>query len=169
MSKLIENISTLQSNIFILTPILVSFYRNLQPKDKNILLAYFVFPLVLNSDFLEKITTVSRASRLSRITNDKEIMAGFEERFEYFKDITNHCIQYALECGYIKINDDLSVTVLVDNNLQIDCRLSKSINLASQLHKIFTRNVINTYYAFGIYKCKKKSGSNYYLAAFLCL
>lgn len=154
MSKLIENISTLQSNIFILTPILVSFYRNLQPKDKNILLAYFVFPLVLNSEFLEKITTVSRASRLSRITNDKEIMAGFEERFEYFKDITNHCLQYALECGYIKINDDLSVTVLVDNNLQIDCRLSKSINLASQLHKIFTRNVINTYYAFGIYKCK---------------
>ncbi len=152
MSKLIENISTLQSNIFILTPILVSFYRNLQPKDKNILLAYLVFPLVLNSDFLEKITTVSRASRLSRITNDKEIMAGFEERFEYFKDITNHCLQYALECGYIKINDDLSVTVLVDNNLQIDCRLSKSINLASQLHKIFTRNVINTYYAFGIYK-----------------
>lgn len=152
MSKLIENISTLQSNIFILTPILVSFYRNLQPKDKNILLAYFIFPLVLNSEFLEKITTVSRASRLSRITNDKEIMAGFEERFEYFKDITNHCLQYALECGYIKINDDLSVTVLVDNNLQIDCRLSKSINLASQLHKIFTRNVINTYYAFGIYK-----------------
>lgn len=152
MSKLIENISTLQSNIFILTPILVSFYRNLQPKDKNILLAYFVFPLVLNSDFLEKITTVSRASRLSRITNDKEIMAGFEERFEYFKDITNHCLQYALECGYIKINDDLSVTVLVDTNLQTDCRLSKSINLASQLHKIFTRNVINTYYAFGIYK-----------------
>lgn len=152
MSKLIENISTLQSNIFILTPILISFYRNLQPKDKNILLAYFVFPLVLNSDFLEKITTVSRASRLSRITNDKEIMAGFEERFEYFKDITNHCLQYALECGYIKINDDLSVTVLVDNNLQIDCRLSQSINLASQLHKIFTRNVINTYYAFGIYK-----------------
>ena len=152
MSKLIENISTLQSNIFILTPILVSFYRNLQPKDKNILLAYLVFALVLNSDFLEKITTVSRASRLSRITNDKEIMAGFEERFEYFKDITNHCLQYALECGYIKINDDLSVTVLVDNNLQIDCRLSKSINLASQLHKIFTRNVINTYYAFGIYK-----------------
>lgn len=152
MSKIIENIFTLQSNIFILTPILVSFYRNLQPKDKNILLAYFVFPLVLNSDFLEKITTVSRASRLSRITNDKEIMAGFEERFEYFKDITNHCLQYALECGYIKINDDLSVTVLVDNNLQIDCRLSKSINLVSQLHKIFTRNVINTYYAFGIYK-----------------
>lgn len=150
MSKLIENLSTLQSNVFILTPILISFYKNLQPKDKNILLAYFVFPLVLSTDFLKNITTISRASRLSRITNDKEIMAGFEERFEYFKDITNRCLQYALECGYIKINADLSVSVLTDNNLQIDCNLAKSITLASQLHKLFTRNVINTYYAFGI-------------------
>lgn len=150
MSKLIENISILQSNIFILTPILISFYKNMQPKDKNILLAYFVFPLVLNFDFLKNITTISRASRLSRITNDKEIMAGFEERFEYFKDITNHCLQYALECGYIRINENLSVSVLTDSNLQIDCNLAKSITLASQLHKIFTRNIINTYYAFGI-------------------
>lgn len=152
MSKLIENISTLRSNVFVLTPILVAFYKNLQPKDKNILLAYFVFPLVLNSDFLDTITTISKASRLSRITNNKEIMAGFEERFEYFKDITNHCLQYALECEYIKINDDLSVSVLADHTLQTDSNLAKSINLASQLHKIFTRNIINTYYAFGIYK-----------------
>ena len=152
MSKLIENISTLRSNVFVLTPILVAFYKNLQPKDKNILLAYFVFPLVLNSDFLETIMTISKASRLSRITNNKEIMAGFEERFEYFKDITNHCLQYALECEYIQINDDLSVSVLTDHNLQTDSSLTKSINLASQLHKIFTRNIINTYYAFGIYK-----------------
>ena len=107
MSKLIENISTLRSNVFVLTPILVAFYKNLQPKDKNILLAYFVFPLVLNSDFLDTITTISKASRLSRITNNKEIMAGFEERFEYFKDITNHCLQYALECEYIKINEQI--------------------------------------------------------------
>lgn len=152
MSKLIDNISTLRSNVFVLTPILVAFYKNLQPKDKNILLAYFVFPLVLNSDFLDTITTISKASRLSRITNNKEIMAGFEERFEYFKDITNHCLQYALECEYIKINDDLSVSVLADHTLQTDSNLAKSINLASQLHKIFTRNIINTYYAFGIYK-----------------
>lgn len=152
MSKLIENISTLQNNVFILTPILVSFYKNLQSKEKNILLAYFVFPLVLNTEFLETIISIPKTSRLSRITNDKEIMAGFEERFEYFKDITNRCLQYALECGYIGINDDLSVTVLTDYNLQTDCSLAKSVNLASQLYKIFTRNVINTYYAFGIYR-----------------
>lgn len=53
MSKFIENISILQNNTFILTPLLVSFYKNLKPTDKNIL-AYFVFPLVLNNEFVEK-------------------------------------------------------------------------------------------------------------------
>lgn len=49
MSKFIENISILQNNTFILTPLLVAFYKNLKPTDKNILLAYFVLPLVLNT------------------------------------------------------------------------------------------------------------------------
>ena len=59
MSKFIENISTLQNNTFALTPLLVSFYKNLKPTDKNILLAYFVLPLVLNNEFLEKIQKIT--------------------------------------------------------------------------------------------------------------
>ena len=89
MSKFIENISTLQNNTFALTPLLVSFYKNLKPTDKNILLAYFVLPLVLNNVFLEKIQKITTASNLSRITRDKDIMAGFEERFDYYKEQTN--------------------------------------------------------------------------------
>ena len=58
MSKFVENISTLQNNIFILTPLLVSFYKNLKPMDKNILLAYFVFPLVLNNEFIDRKSVV---------------------------------------------------------------------------------------------------------------
>ena len=85
MSKFVENISTLQNNTFILTPLLVSFYRNIKPTEKNMLLAYFVFPLVLNNEFVEKIQRITTASNLSRITKDKDIMAGFEERFYYYE------------------------------------------------------------------------------------
>ena len=70
MSKFLENISTLQNNTFILTPLLVSFYKNLKPPDKNILLAYFVLPLVLNNEFLDKIQKITTASNLSRVTRD---------------------------------------------------------------------------------------------------
>ncbi len=150
MSKFIENISTLQNNTFALTPLLVSFYKNLKPTDKNILLAYFVLPLVLNNEFLEKIQKITTASNLSRITRDKDIMAGFEERFYFYKEQTNMCLQYAIDCRYIEVDKNLTVIVINDNNRQADTRLDKSLRLASQLSNIFTKNVINTYYAFGI-------------------
>lgn len=150
MSKLIENISTLQNNTFILTPLLVSFYKNLKPTDKNILLAYFVFPLVLNNEFIEKIQRITTASNLSRITKDKDIMAGFEDRFYYYIEQTNKCLQYAIDCQYIEVDKNLTITVISDDNRSTDVRLDKSLILASQLYKIFTKNVINTYYAFGI-------------------
>lgn len=150
MSKLIENISTLQNNTFILTPLLVSFYKNLKPTDKNILLAYFVFPLVLNNEFIEKIQRITTASNLSRITKDKDIMAGFEDRFYYYREQTNKCLQYAIDCQYIRVGRNLTITVISDDNRSTDARLDKSLILASQLYKIFTKNVINTYYAFGI-------------------
>ena len=150
MSKFIENISTLQNNTFALTPLLVSFYKNLKPTDKNILLAYFVLPLVLNNVFLEKIQKITTASNLSRITRDKDIMAGFEERFYFYKEQTNMCLQYAIDCRYIEVNENLTVTVINADNRSMDIRLDKSLRLASQLSNIFTKNVTNTYYAFGI-------------------
>ena len=150
MSKFIENISTLQNNTFILTPLLVSFYKNLKPTDKNILLAYFVFPLVLNNEFVGKIQRITTASNMSRITKNKDIMAGFEDRFYYYKEITNKCLQYAIDCRYIEIDKNLAVTVINDDNRSTDTRLDNSLRLASQLSNIFTKNVINTYYAFGI-------------------
>ena len=150
MSKFIENISTLQNNTFILTPLLVSFYKNLKPTDKNILLAYFVFPLVLNKEFIGNIKQINSSSNLSRITKNKDIMAGFEERFYFYKEQTNKCLQYAIDCKYIEIDKNLAVTVINDCKTLTDPYMNKSINLSSQLYKIFTKNVINTYYAFGI-------------------
>ena len=77
-------------------------------------------------------------------------MAGFEERFYFYKEQTNKCLQYAIDCKYIEVDKNLAVTVINDSNVLTDSRLSKSINLSSLLYKIFTKNVINTYYAFGI-------------------
>ena len=113
-------------------------------------MAYFVLPLVLNNEFLEKIQKITTASNLSRVTRDKDIMAGFEERFYFYKEQTNKCLQYAIDCRYIEVDKNLTVTVINDNNRSTDARLDKSFRLASQLSNIFTKNVINTYYAFGI-------------------
>lgn len=150
MSNTIENIATLQRNVFILTPLLVSFYKNMKPREKNVLLAYFVFPLVLNDEFKDKIKTFNARSNMSRITKDKDIMAGFEDRFYFYYDMTNKCLQYAINNEYIKVEDDLSVSVINANCMLSDPGLNESLGLSSRLYKIFNKNVVNTYYAFGI-------------------
>lgn len=152
MSKFVDNIFTLQNNVFALTPLLISFYKNLQSKEKDMLLAYFIFPLVLNRDCIEKIKQLNCKSQLGRITRDKGIMAGFEERFEFYKDITNRCLQYALDCRYIEIDKNLTIHVITDEQMFTDPILKDSLTLSSNLHRVFTRNVINIYYSFGIKK-----------------
>lgn len=151
MSKFIDNIAVINSNVFNLTPLLVSFYKNLKRKEKDILLAYFVFPIVLNKKCLEELIKIKTTSRLTRITMNKGFMSGVQENFEYYKQITNNCLQYAIDCKYIKIEEDLSVRVTIKDTLLIsDPSLNESMQLASQLYKIFNLDVLNTYLAFGI-------------------
>lgn len=150
MSRFVDNVFTLQNNVFALTPLLISFYKNLKCREKNILLSYFVFPLVLNRECIEKIKRLNTNSQLRRITRDKDIMAGFEERFVFYKDITNKCLQYALDCKYIEIDNDLAVRVITNDSMYSDPFLSESLILSSKLYKVFNQDVINTYYSFGI-------------------
>ena len=71
-------------------------------------------------------------------------MAGFQNRFKQFQQITNDCLQYALDCKY------LSIKVTNRDILYTDKSFNDAINLASKLPKIFTQDIINTYYTFGI-------------------
>ena len=77
-------------------------------------------------------------------------MAGFEERFVFYKDITNKCLQYALDCKYIEIDNNLAVRVITNDSMYSDPFLSESLILSSKLYKVFNQDVINTYYSFGI-------------------
>lgn len=150
MSKFIENIATIHNNVFSLTPMIVSFYTNLKKREKNILLAYLVFPIIFNHECLKELIEFNSNSRLTRITMNKKLMAGFQENFEYYKQITNNCLQYAIDCKYIEIEEDLSAKVINQDALYIDPSLADNLRLASRLHKIFTLDVLNIYLAFGI-------------------
>ena len=150
MSKYLDNLETLHNNVFILTPLLVSFYKNLKKSDNNLLLAYFVFPIVLNKNCIGEFRHLRVDSNMSKFTNNKNFMAGFEARFNYYKEITNRCLQYALDCQYIEIDKNLSVSVITTELLSTDPILKDSLEVANLLYKIFTKNVVNTYYSFGI-------------------
>lgn len=150
MSQLVNNVFTIHNNIFSLTPIIISFYKNYRSREKDLLLAYFILPITLNPDVMEEIKYVSVKSNLTRLVGNKKLMAGFQDRFKQFQQITNDCLQYAVDCKYIKIDDKMSIKVTNRDILYTDSSLASAINLASKLPKMFTVDVINTYYAFGI-------------------
>lgn len=150
MSKFVDNIFTIHNNIFSLTPIIISFYKNYKSREKDILLAYFILPIALNPDVLDEIKNVTVKSNLTRLVTNKRFMAGFQDRFQQFQQITNDCLQYAIDCKYIEVDKKMSVKVTNKDILYTDSSLDSAINLASKLPKMFTLDVINTYYAFGI-------------------
>ena len=150
MIEVIENLECLESNIFTLTPLLVSFYRNMPERRGNLLYAYLLFPLLLHPPFysIQKITS---KTKLSRITSNKDIMAGFRERFNYYRTLTNEGIQYGIESNWLTINSkECSISVNQTYGIPRSKHLGKAFELASMLHKVFTKNIINTYMAFGI-------------------
>lgn len=150
MIKAIENIECLESNIFTLTPLLVSFYRNMPLQKGNLFYAYLVFPLLLHKP-MYVIQRMDSRTKLSRITGNRDIMAGFQERFKYYRSITNDCIQYGIECKWLEI-DPINCSILTLYNYRIPKYrpLNKAFKMASMLHYAFSKDIINTYMEFGI-------------------
>ena len=153
MKKIIDNISIIHNNIFVLTPLFLSFYKNYQGRKNDLLLSYLILPIVLNQKCIETLQNIKSTSNLIKLVSDKDCMAGFSERFEFYKQITNQCIQYATDCGYIKILDNLQIEVINDEIQFTDPSLSAAMNLTSKLFKLFkSMDVVHIYYAFGIKK-----------------
>lgn len=150
MVSAIENFECLECNVFTLTPLLVSFYRNMPLRKRNMLYAYLLFPLLLHPPFYS-IQRITSRTKLSRITADKGIMAGFQERYNYYRLLTNDCIQYGIECNWLKLNSrECSITVNHVYGMPKSKNLGKAFELASMLHKVFTKDIVNTYMGFGI-------------------
>jgi hypothetical protein len=151
MKKIIENISIIHNNIFVLTPLFVSFYKNYKGQRNDLLLSYLILPIVLHQKCIENLQNIrSNSNLVARLVSNKDCMAGFSERFEFYKQTTNQCMQYAIDCGYITINN-LQVKVINDEIPFRDTTLADATNLASNLWKLFkSLDVVHIYYAFGI-------------------
>jgi hypothetical protein len=151
MEKIVDNILIIRNNIFVLTPLLVSFYKNYQGRKNDLLLSYLILPVVLNQKCIESLQNINVKSNLIKLVSNKECMAGFSDRFEFYEQITNQCIQYAIDCGYIRILENLQVQVINDEIQSIDPALAASMNLSSKLFKLFkSLDIVHIYYAFGI-------------------
>lgn len=152
MGSTFQHISIIESNIFTLTPLLVEFYRHMPKRKRNLLYAYLLFPIILHKPS-EDMKTIKKNSRINRITDNVDIMAGFQNRLQFYKTLTNHCIQYAVECGALVI-DKKEMTLSIGKNvtMYLNPKFSIAHKVASILPKIFKQDVVSTYIQLGIHQ-----------------
>lgn len=158
MSKTIENIYTLYNNPFLLTPIIVKFYESYKGKQsKDLLLAYLVLPIVLYEESSKVLSTKNKNRELRTFINyEKEKhqknnkLFGLPDRVEEYKKITNLCIQYAIDRGNLKVEDDLSILFLKNDFLHDNTIIhfvKASENFAEMLKK---EKLMHIYLKLGI-------------------
>ena len=118
------------------------YFREFDKNTRFILACFFiVFILLLNVIQRQNSHSPNHTILLHEFVDDKKVT---------YKDITNKCLQYALDCKYIVIDNNLTVRVITNDFMYSDPFLSDSLILSSNLYKIFNQDVINTYYSFGI-------------------
>lgn len=150
MSKYIDSIYKTHNNVFIFTPLIVNFYNNLEVTQKNILLAYLVLPMTLHEDSRNTLKNTKVTSSIHTYRNKKDNLFGLPERVQNYKEITNNCLQYALNQKWLQMNEDLSIDVLKNqgNNLG---GLDISYRASSNLYKVFKNmEVVTIYKLLGI-------------------
>jgi len=155
MSKYVDSIYKINNNIFVLTPLFVTLYKNLKPTPKNLLLSYLVLPLVLYKTSQQKIKNSNRTSSIfsflnSKEKNKRENVYGLQKRVQEYKEITNQCILYAIENGWLKLDDNLSVVILEEqkNNME---NLGDAFIASSKLCNIFKDlDIVSIYRQLGV-------------------
>ena len=154
MSKYADSVYKINNNIFVFTPLFVAFYKNLKPNPKNLLLSYLVLPLVLHKTSQEKIKNSKTTSSIftfldSKDKNKRENVYGLPKRVQDYKEITDQCILYAIKNKWLKLNDDLSVAFLKQQNSISS--LNSAFKASSKLCNIFKNlDVVSIYKQLGV-------------------
>ncbi|QKF62443.1 three component ABC system middle component [Campylobacter mucosalis] len=155
MSTFIDSIYRLNNNSFIFTPLIVSFYEKLPQTPKNILLAYLVLPLVLNDISRKNIKNSKKSSTIYTFANTRDKdkrknLFGLTIRVKRYKDLTNSCIQYAIDNGMLLIESDLSVKFIKPSK-SIHNNLKDAHNACCKLHNIFKDlDIVTIYKMLGV-------------------
>jgi hypothetical protein len=153
MSKFVDNMSQIHNNPFVLSPLILKFFEHAPPKSKNILLAYLILPLVLHEDSKEWLCKKARiTSSIHTFKNKKENLFGLQERIYLYQDLTNKCIQHAVDNKLIRIEEDLIVDV-VESNIKTTDNLKDSLKASGNLYKVFRDlDVVSIYRLLGVKK-----------------
>lgn len=135
MSKVVENIHKIYNNPFVLTPLIVKFYEKYQGQDNDILFSYLILPLVLHVETRDWLKRANIKSSLHSFGKKRENLYSLPQRIKEYKNLTNLCMQHAIDNKILSIGESLKVEVINPEQLCVET-LKTSLKASENIVKI---------------------------------
>lgn len=141
---------TLARSPLLLAPIIESFFQEVRPSEKNILLGYLVLPMVLyppSRDFLKKAIATSS---IRTLCSERSRLAGLPQRVNELRSTSSLAMQNSIDCERLILQPDLSMEY-VEVQSSTKQGISIEIRAAKRLATIFEPyNVPTVYRLLGV-------------------
>ncbi|EJG0913583.1 TPA: hypothetical protein KDY48_004638 [Vibrio parahaemolyticus] len=152
MASAVEHIEVFHQNSYILSPILENFFKHTESREKDILLSYLLFPLILYPESREKLKYANKNSSIYTLFSNQELLYGINDRVRDFKNNTNKCLLVLEQNGSIEITNSMSVNYK-SSNLDSSLCDKDSLRAAKNLAILFnSHEIVEIYRKLGIKK-----------------
>ena len=145
----IDHLFTLQRTPFALAPVIHQFYESSETRERDVLLSYLVFPLVLYPPMRTFLMGVRATSSLRTMCKEQNRLVGLTARVQDFKSLTNAAMLILTAEHGIEIADDLSVRSI--GEVRAANANKEFLNVGRKLAAVFSDvDVVSIYRTLGL-------------------
>ena len=147
-----EDLQVIKFNIFNLAPVIMSFYKECNVKQDNLLLSYLIIPLICSTKWDGNLVKIQKRSNLVHWLRENKIpIEGLSEKIYFFQSYTTSALQYCFDMKWAYIDENNNI-VLTDNK-EWDKKGIINMQTAQKISSLFKEmTVTQIYSSFGISK-----------------
>ena len=128
----IQHYATLARSPLLLAPVIESFFQELRPSEKNILLGYLVLPIVLYPPSRDFLKNAKSTSSIRTLCSERSRLAGLPQRVDELRSTSSLAMQNSIDCGRLILNSDLTLEFgehLINPNsgMQVEAKAAKRL------------------------------------------
>jgi hypothetical protein len=139
----IQHYVTLARSPLLLAPVIESFFQELRPSEKNILLGYLVLPMVLYPPSRDFLKNARATSSIRTLCSERSRLAGLPQRVNELRSTSSLAMQNSIDCGRLILHPDLTLEYgehLINQNnvMQVEAKAAKRLALIFEPYDVPT-------------------------------
>lgn len=141
----IQHYVTLARSPLLLAPVIESFFQEVKPSEKNILLGYLVLPMVLYPPSRDFLKNARATSSIRTLCSERSRLAGLPQRVNELRSTSSLAMQNSIDCARLILHPDLSLEY-GEHQVNANHGMLVEVKAAKRLASIFEPYDVTTVY-----------------------